>query len=295
MKKNFMKLMGGVFFCLPLMFASCGNLDNPLEEISGSGSSEGGEQEETVFNLKAALEAIEEGATIEIAYTVWNGDGEYKVKLVKDENADAGFAVQEGSGFPTDLAYNLFGKLTLDDGKLVFTLTAEQKVNEGVMTTRGSLPPQTGKVMVVTFDPTTNTYDYVGTPGFTFKVLNVDDQEVIIENASPKTASMVIGSNTNSPILYKFNHNGEKWGDFADKFKALQNGEEYSQNKDFRIHEENETMYVHIGSAYQFLYGETIANSDDFPIKTDNGETDVDPDNDVIEDNGNYKAVAVIH
>ena len=286
MKKNFLKLVGGVFFCLPLMFASCGNIDNPLEEMSGSGSG-GGEQEETVFNLKAALEAIEDGATIEIAYTVWNGDGEYKVKLVKNGE---GFAVKEGSEYPTELFYGLDGKLALNDGKLVFTLTAEEKVNVGIMTTRGIIE-QAGKVLVVTFDPTTNTYDYVGTPGFTFKVLNVDDQEVTVENASPKTASMVIQYNNDTQILYKFNHNGEKWAAFADKFKALLNGEEYDPNYDFCIFGEIDNMYVHIGPAYQFLYGESLAGNVYYTIKTDDGQTAVSPDNDEIEDTGNYKAI----
>lgn len=286
MKKNFLKLVGGVFFCLPLMFASCGNIDNPLEEMTGSGSSEGGgEQEETVFNLKAALAAIEDGATIEIAYTVWKGDGEYKVKLVKNGE---GFAIQEGSGFPTDLDYNLNGQLALDeDGKLIFTLTAASKPASG---TRGSIE-QAGKVMVVTFDPTTNTYDYVGTPGFTFKVLNVDDQEVTVENASPKTASMVINYNNSASILYKFNHNGEKWAAFADKFEALQNGEEYKPSYDFCIHIiNNNEMCVHIGYAYHFLYEELAYSNNEYPIKTDDGQTAVSPDNDEIEDTGNYKA-----
>lgn len=288
MKKSILKLVGGVFFCLPLMFASCGNIDNPLEEITGGSSEGGGEQEETVFNLKAALAAIEDGATIEIAYTVLGNvapEEEYKVKLVKDGD---GFAIQEGSGFPTDLAYNLDGKLALDeDGKLIFTLTAEKKDNEGPLTRAVT---QAGKVMVITFDPTTNTYDYVGTPGFTFKVLNVDDQEVTVENASPKTASMVIQYNNSTQILYKFNHNGEKWGDFEDKFKVLQNGEEYDPYYDFCIFREGDNMYVHIGYAYQFLYGESLAGNVNYTIKTDDGETDVNPDTDEIEDTGNYKA-----
>ena len=284
MKKNFLKLVGGVFFCLPLMFASCGNIDNPLEEMSGSGSG-GGEQEETVFNLKAALEAIEDGATIEIAYTVWNGDGEYKVKLVKNGE---GFAVKEGSEYPTELFYDLDGKLAFDDGKLVFTLTAEQKDNEGPLTRAVT---QAGKVLVVTFDPTTNTYDYVGTPGFTFKVLNVDDQEVTVENASPKIAFMPIRYNNNTPILYQFNHNGEKWAAFADKFKALQNGEEYKPSYDFCIHIiNNNEMCVHIGYAYHFLYEKIAYSNNEYPIKNGVGGTDVNPDNDEIEDNGHYMA-----
>jgi hypothetical protein len=41
-------ILGGAIFCLPMLFTSCGNIDNPLEEIiasTGSGESEGGTSE----------------------------------------------------------------------------------------------------------------------------------------------------------------------------------------------------------------------------------------------------------
>ena len=41
MKKIFLKLVGGAVFLLPLMFASCGNIDNPLEILDTSGSGGG--------------------------------------------------------------------------------------------------------------------------------------------------------------------------------------------------------------------------------------------------------------
>ena len=42
MKMNYLRMVGGVLFSLPLLFASCGNGDNALEEIINGGGSGGG-------------------------------------------------------------------------------------------------------------------------------------------------------------------------------------------------------------------------------------------------------------
>jgi hypothetical protein len=56
MKKNFLCLMGGVLLSLPLLFASCGNGDNALEEIINGGGSGGGE----VTSITVDLSKIDE-------------------------------------------------------------------------------------------------------------------------------------------------------------------------------------------------------------------------------------------
>lgn len=58
MKKNFLKVFGMAVFCLPMMFASCGNVDNPLETIGT-----GGEENPFVSVLAGALD---DGATVTI-------------------------------------------------------------------------------------------------------------------------------------------------------------------------------------------------------------------------------------
>lgn len=58
MKKNFLRFVGGAVFCLPMMFASCGNVDNPLETIGT-----GGEDNPFVSVLAGALD---DGATVTI-------------------------------------------------------------------------------------------------------------------------------------------------------------------------------------------------------------------------------------
>ena len=52
MRKNFLRLLEGVLFSLPMLFASCGNGDNALEEIINGGGSGGG-LGETIVKYKA--------------------------------------------------------------------------------------------------------------------------------------------------------------------------------------------------------------------------------------------------
>ena len=64
MKKNFLCLMEGVLFSLPLLFASCGNGDNALEEIINGGGSEGGGSSAinaTAITLKQTMKVLVKG------------------------------------------------------------------------------------------------------------------------------------------------------------------------------------------------------------------------------------------
>ena len=51
MRRSFLHLLGGVLFGLPLLFASCGNSDNALEEIIKNGGSAGGSDEVSVTGI----------------------------------------------------------------------------------------------------------------------------------------------------------------------------------------------------------------------------------------------------
>ena len=54
MKKNIFNLLGGVLLSLPLLFASCGNGDNALEEIINGGGSGGGSTAVTEITIDLA-------------------------------------------------------------------------------------------------------------------------------------------------------------------------------------------------------------------------------------------------
>ena len=266
------------------MFASCGNLDNPLEELSGSGSG-GGEDTPlptSYAKLADAMDDIKDGAEIEIGYTVYGGDKDQYIAKIK-KTAD-GFVIQEGSEFPEGLDYELKVEMDIpeegdDAGKLVFTLTASATqawydawLTEQQNQTRGTYPPLNffvRKVMVVTFDPDPekNTYDVVNAPGFSFKVLNVKGLSVEIEDANSKTSTIEItpyNDNSNSegidPLPFEIYHNGETWGEFAEKYAKLLNEGEEGDNQIISIYNES---YVHMGGLvlYEFVYGKNFSRS----------------------------------
>lgn len=59
MKKLLFSLMGGAVFCLSLVFSSCGNIDNPLEEIGNSNP-----------KVAALAGALDEGAEVTFNFTM---------------------------------------------------------------------------------------------------------------------------------------------------------------------------------------------------------------------------------
>lgn len=282
------------------MFASCGNIDNPLEEMGGED-----EPAATSFaNLKEAMAAIEDGAEIEIGYTVYGKTTQYTVVLKK---VGEEFVWQkDDSELPTGLDYELKGEIEVpvegdDAGKLVFTLTAsateawyEEYIHiKARALTRGqvTIDDFVRKVMVITFDPESNTYDVVSTPGFTFKVLNVKGLPVEIEDANECTATINITTLDESTIPYIINFKeGDSWAVFAAKYIVLKKseGENYN-NKDFCIVEDGGYIYIHIGLGYKFIYDDFAGSDMSYLVGQD---IYVGP-NEEIEDNGHYMATLI--
>lgn len=69
MKRSVLNLLGGLLFCLPMVFTSCGNLDNPLEELVNQP------------NLEGLQKALYKNAEIKIQYTVADGNEVYTATL----------------------------------------------------------------------------------------------------------------------------------------------------------------------------------------------------------------------
>lgn len=278
--------------CLPLMFASCGNIDNPLEEITVSGGAT------SYASLAAAMNDIDDGAEVEVAYTVYGSKDEYKVKIKKVNGA---FVPQGTAGLPTGLDYKLSGIIEQDGTKLIFKLHAkptdewveewENPVLVGSRT-RGDVPEDpeiNGEyVMVITFDIQTSEYDVINAPGFSFKVLNVKGLPVNVENACSKTATVIMTYDENKTISWTFNHNGESWLAFAEKYEGLDDGDESDNSYNIiyeDIYDENGSIYFDFDD-YPFVYG----NSPWSIIYTDEDcENKVDPESE-IEDKTTYYA-----
>ena len=85
MRRSYLRLLGGVLFSLPLLFASCGNGDNALEEIikngGSGGSGEGGGSSTinaTAITLSQTMKVIKLGGdALTITATVTPSDATY--------------------------------------------------------------------------------------------------------------------------------------------------------------------------------------------------------------------------
>ena len=243
-----------------MLFSSCGNGDNALEEIiNGSGNGE-------VAKYAQLADALQDGAEIEVAYTVYGSETEYKVKIVKQGDT---FVPQGDAGLPTGLDYTLSGSMAYANNKLTFTLKATPTeewieahqmihiVNVRAGTRAVASPEYNGEsVMVVTFDTQTIKYDVVSAPGFSFKVLNVKGLPVQIENACSKTAEIDFNLFINGdviPVKYAINHNGETWGSFADRYDLLDDGDEDGYKI---IYKDGENIFILFSlEDYSFVYG----------------------------------------
>lgn len=242
------------------------------------------------------MDAINDGTEIEVAYTVYGSDTEYKVTLKKTAN---GFEKEGEAGFPTDLDYTLSGALEETRSGLEFTLTAKptaewyaDKYANNHVQTRGTVEhaEEDGEiVMIIKFDSGDNTYDVLNAPGFSFKVLSVKGLPVKIKNACSKTAKVKLTYEVDEEeqtIEWVFNHNGEKWTDFVGKY-AIFDDEDAGDNGDpiggnILFIDDNETIPVIDLQDYSFVYGYTVGG-----ICTDaDCEEGVNPD-DAIEDEDN--------
>lgn len=265
------------------MFASCGNIDNPLEEITVSGGAT------SYASLAAAMNDIDDGAEVEVAYTVYGSKDEYKVKIKKVNGA---FVPQGTAGLPTGLDYKLSGIIEQDGTNLIFKLHAKptdewvDNLPEGGENARAltraveEAPEINGEyVMIITFDIQKSEYDVINAPGFSFKVLNVKGLPVEVKNACSKTATFILSYDEDKTISWTFNHNGESWLAFAEKYEDLDDGDGW------KIIYEDDEMDFDLDD-YPFVYGSSPWGA----ICIDEGcGNEVDPESE-IEDKTTYYA-----
>ena len=76
MRRNYFRLLEGLLFSLPLLFASCGNGDNALEEIINGGGSGGGSSSTNTYRVYTSGtaytdEAMPEGTIVTSSLATW--------------------------------------------------------------------------------------------------------------------------------------------------------------------------------------------------------------------------------
>lgn len=259
MKKSaILSLVGGVLMCLPMLFFSCGNADNALEQIiNGGGSNE--------TQLAQLTDAIKSNAKVLIEYTLYGDTKAKQIEFTFDGGLEQ-FAEVEDI-VPDNQNYVLFPSLEYDkaSGVITFSLIATIQVP----TTRSSAPPLQ-KVLVVVFDVKAKTYKVASLPGFSFKVVKIEGLPVDVENAWPESSEIALKQITDYestdnyetafidgmedyPFVINYEE-GKTWGDLIGFYTTL------LDNEDVVCHEESTgsgyMSYINLDfTKYEFIYG----------------------------------------
>ena len=167
MKRSVLNLLGGLLFCLPMVFTSCGNLDNPLEELVNQP------------NLEGLQKALYKNAEIKIQYTVADDDEVYTATLKNAGTVDE--PKYEFVGEMPQLGYTLSCEMGYEAPYLHFMLNyqPENAVADEDSEAETALP-----VMNVRFDTETSKYDVCALPGFSFKVISINGADMEVTDAS---------------------------------------------------------------------------------------------------------------
>lgn len=202
MKQKVLGMMSGALMCLSLVFSSCGNVDNPLEEIGNSNP--------VVAQLK---DALADGAVITITF---NLNGEQTITFKKGEN---------GYKFDGAEADNMRYHLEYENGLLVLDVRGE----EASLASKIILNPKDNSFYII------NKFGYNTTSNGKFSVNGVEGtltnscpDEAIIEykytdpSYSVTEAVGTRGSNPTSTVelfVYYNKAKGETWNDVINRYK----------------------------------------------------------------------------
>lgn len=290
MKKNFLKVLGGVVLCLSIVLYSCGNVENPLESIINSPY------------YAPLTDALKNNAKVVVEYTLY-GDLQAKQLEFTFDGGLEQFSEIATPVAPVDQNYTL--KPVLDykqnKGEIIFTLTASQK--DVVANLRGG----GRKVLVVVFDVKAKTYKVAGLPGFSFKVLKIEGYEADVKNAWPEKAEVAlkkvvsddedfgngiyklayIEGMDNYPFVVNY-EKGKTWSDVIGYYSALLNeeyfikayGPDYNETYSRIIIDPDNYDYIYSIEEEFTLYpidNRSIVNEEDFQ-----GMVPVQPENEIV-------------
>ena len=188
--------MSGALMCLSLVFSSCGNVDNPLEEIGNSNP--------VVAQLK---DALADGAVITITF---NLNGEQTITFKKGE---------DGYKFDGAEADNMRYHLEYDDenGLLVLDVRGE----EASPASQIILNPKDNSFYII------NNFGYNTTSNGKFSVNGVEgtltnscpDKAIIETFYGGDARALTRATELPSLIVYYNKKNGETWKDVIDRYK----------------------------------------------------------------------------
>lgn len=302
MKKNYSFLSAiaavAMALCVSFGFQSCGNLDNPLEDIVNNG----GGDDEVVTKL---MEALKKDASIKVKYTVYGDETEYiatfkNVGSGEDSQYEIEGEIPEGLDYK--LSYTLEYKELEGENFLIFTLLAQQEIQQQMGTRIDNEPgegngPQPMPVLVVDFDIDDMEYDVYALPGFSFEVLSINNEDIKeIKDGFSKKATVNFkkqgyGDPTDLPLpTMSIGYDaGDTWEDvqLRYEFAGLEN---VIASYQIDPEEEAEVVFVVLWN-YLFIYGNPQAEDNYFRFQLEDKDGDT-CFNDGSLENGPFNAIA---
>ena len=172
MKRSILNLLGGLLLCLPMLFTSCSEKDNSLEQIVN--------QE----NLEGLKKALYKNAEVTVDYTVYkNGAAApYSVTLKNVGTVEKPKYEIQGE-MPTDLGYKLTCDMGFVDDNLYFGLVYNKPVDTDADDESEDMFDMS-PVMAVKFDTKTSKYDVYALPGFSIKDISINGIDMKVTDAS---------------------------------------------------------------------------------------------------------------
>ena len=270
MKKLGLWMLAAILLCGSVVtFVACRG--NSLEDIIGNS--------DNATNLARLADAIKNNASVTIQYSLY-GDTDPRTATFKFNGTSFDFD-NATIAIPAGMNYKLRPELeyTAEDGGFIyFRLFASQPAAAGTRTAASD--PTEKIVLFVAFGIQNNEYYAYGVPGFTFKVMKVENLDVDIKNLCPNEAKIDIkladgvtdALDPNTPFIVSYSDDINKWLDVANDYTGA-----FGNNKVLGVFGDYTTgdyqMYVTL-CFYEFIYGDNVTSGNYFAIYDDKSSGD---------------------
>ena len=256
-------MLAAILLCGSVVtFVACRG--NSLEDIIGNS--------DNATNLARLADAIKNNASVTIQYSLY-GDTEPRTATFKFNGTSFDFD-NAAITIPAGMNYKLRPELeytTFDGGFIYFRLFASQPAAAGTRTAASD--PTEKIVLFVAFGIQNNEYYAYGVPGFTFKVMKVENLDVDIKNLCPNEAKIDLKRNNSgtlvnvldAPFIVSYSDNINKWIDVANDYTGALGNNKVLGTVGGDYTEGNYQMNVNL-CYYQFIYGDYVASGSYFAI-----------------------------
>lgn len=272
MKKLGLWMLAAILLCGSVVtFVACRG--NSLEDIIGNSDNGSGSS-----IAKTLADAIKNNASVTIQYSLF-GDTDPRTATFKFNGE--GFDFDNAAiTIPAGMNYKLRPELeyTAEDGGYIYFRLYASNATADARGTRYVDPEKV--VLFVDFSIQNNEYYAYGVPGFTFKIMKIENLDVDIKNSCPNEAKIDIkladgvtdALDPNTPFIVSYSDDINKWLDVANDYTGA-----FGNNKVLGVFGDyttgNYQMYVNL-CFYDFIYGDNVTSGNYFAIYDDKSSGD---------------------